>query len=83
MNSTHFFYPILIPNNPYMKFSLKKIFLYWVSQKGCERVQAKFLENKNFHGYPQSKVGKIKEISGMSRLKIFGVESKNPSSKSL
>ena len=28
---------------------LKKIFLYWVSQKCCQRVYTKFFEKKTFH----------------------------------
>ena len=90
MNSNDPFYPILIPNTPYLKFSIflflvvdwsqgvpkiykyfvwylkivsnrfcKKIFLiksknkkklYWVSQRCCQRVYAKFFEKRKIIG---------------------------------
>ena len=71
-NSKHPFYFILIPNTPCVKskkiFWLEQIFLlnqnlYWMSQKCGERI--KLFLGKKSKGYPQPKVGKSREISGM------------------
>ena len=42
-----------------------------MSQKCYQRVQTKFFEKKLHNRYPQQKVGKNKEISGMGCKKIF------------
>ena len=42
-----------------------------MSQKCCQREETKFFEKKNSYGYPQPKVGKSQEISGMGCKKIF------------
>ena len=45
--------------NPYAnKGKTSKLFLYWVSQNCYERVETKFLEEKNSQGHPHPKVGK-------------------------
>ena len=50
MNSTHPFYPVLIPNTPYVKFSFLFI-LFLGGSKGVQNIFLKLMLPKNYFNY--------------------------------
>ena len=49
----------------------KKYFCTWCLKSAVTGCKQNFLRKKNSQGYPQPKVGKSQEISGMGCKKIF------------